>query len=195
MIYIVRHGQTYANETNKSGSEQDLLNENGIAQAKKVSIELGQYPIKKIYSSDLERAKKTAEIINKKLRLELILDERLREFTSGIRSGLDRKTRPQEYYDNPNAFDAENPRQVFNRVKKFLDELKGKNEDNVLIISHGGVMAVMAKIFENPESTEQDFPTHHHFNKIEEYPYSKIRKGWRNFENCVIYKFENVFHA
>ena len=69
MIYLVRHGQTDWNIEKKhtQGHTDIPLNENGKKQAEQLAQSISNLKIDKIISSDLLRAKETAEIINKKL--------------------------------------------------------------------------------------------------------------------------------
>ena len=63
-IIIVRHGQTTWNVENRFRGSQDIpLDETGIAQAQAVSRRLASEKIATVYSSRLQRAMKTAEII------------------------------------------------------------------------------------------------------------------------------------
>ncbi len=65
-LYIVRHGETDHN-INKiiQGHLNTPLNSNGIIQAQKIANRLKDINFDIIYSSDLSRAKTTAEEINK----------------------------------------------------------------------------------------------------------------------------------
>lgn len=63
-IIIVRHGQTTWNVENRFRGSQDIpLDETGVAQARAVSRRLASEKIAAVYSSRLQRAMKTAEII------------------------------------------------------------------------------------------------------------------------------------
>jgi len=179
MLYIVRHGESVANAENRSGQPLDQLSEKGKEQAKEIAEVLANLSIKHFYSSDLLRAKETAEIINERLNLEINFDTRLREFDNGSMDGID--NRPQRFLDNPNAFGAENPRDVFARLKNFFDELREKKIDDVLIISHGGAMGVMEYYFRNPDTKPEDIPTCR---------YMTINTAWRNFKNTEIYEVD-----
>ena len=160
MIYIVRHGETQYNiEKRVQGWAQNPLNENGVTQAKKVAEKIAKLPIEHFYSSDLKRARQTAEIINEKLNLKIIYDERLREFRSYEEMTGDLKDNlPSDFAVNPHKYNAESLRDVFKRVKQFLDELKAKRLDNVLIVCHGACMAVIDYMLNNPDKTANDIP-------------------------------------
>jgi broad specificity phosphatase PhoE len=63
-LYIVRHGQSEANRDNLCGGQSDSpLTELGISQANEAKQLLSSVKFDAVYSSDLQRAARTAEII------------------------------------------------------------------------------------------------------------------------------------
>ena len=81
---LVRHGQTDWNLAGRYQGQSDVpLNENGRAEAHALAKQLQEQPFIAIYTSDLKRAKETAEIIGVFLRLPVILEPRLREINQG----------------------------------------------------------------------------------------------------------------
>ena len=88
-IYLVRHGQT---EWNSSGFYQGFtnvqLNQTGIIQAEAVAKELTSVHFDSIISSDLDRARITAEKILGDRQIPFKTDERLREINFGDWEGL-----------------------------------------------------------------------------------------------------------
>lgn len=63
-IYLVRHGQTYANKFFRFQGWADLpLTEKGLADAKHAGERLANLGFDKAYSSDLKRANDTAKIV------------------------------------------------------------------------------------------------------------------------------------
>ncbi|GAB4543428.1 MAG: hypothetical protein Fur002_15400 [Anaerolineales bacterium] len=90
-LWLIRHGQTDWNLLGKwQGQAPDAppLNEMGIAQALAVRGQLPEGKFSAIYSSDLLRAKQTAELIAAPLGLTVILDSRLREINLGAWEGM-----------------------------------------------------------------------------------------------------------
>ena len=77
-IIFVRHAEK------ETEGENPNLTKKGINQAKWVSRRLQKIKINKFYSSDLNRAKQTAEIISKKIKLKPIIEESLNEFEGKI---------------------------------------------------------------------------------------------------------------
>lgn len=179
MIYLVRHGQTDWNLEKKTQGHTDIsLNDNGREQAKLVSDVIKDYKIDKIYSSDLLRAKETADIINEKFGLDIILDNRLREINYGDLEGIPRTLLSQDVWDvfnnNPLELHAEPMLDVYTRVKNFFDSLN--YDEDILIVTHGGALRAIMYYISNREF----------FDKIE------YDKNYRDMKiaNGAIYKFD-----
>lgn len=91
LIYLVRHGQTTWNIERRFQGQLDVpLSEEGMRQAEAVAAWLGNQPIPfgAIYTSDLLRAKQTAEAIGKRLGLEPEPVRDLREIHVGDWQGM-----------------------------------------------------------------------------------------------------------
>lgn len=88
-LILVRHGET---EWNKARLFQGQLNSPltrlGLAQAAQTAERLQTEQVSAIYSSDSGRAMQTAEVIGKRLGLDITPDPRLREIDVGSWSGL-----------------------------------------------------------------------------------------------------------
>lgn len=88
-IFVTRHGQTKWNALRKLQGRQDVeLNEIGKKQALIVGEKIKNEEIDIIITSPLKRAKETAEIINKKLNVEIVEDNRLIERCYGDFEGI-----------------------------------------------------------------------------------------------------------
>lgn len=160
MIYLVRHGQTDWNIERKTQGHTDIpLNENGKKQAKILAKNIGHLSIDKIISSDLLRAKETAEIINERFGKEIILDTRIREINYGILEGVPRELLIQDTWDifnnNPEQLKAESKIHIFERIKSFFDELQN-SKDNILVVSHGGTLRMIMYYAENRNEFDND---------------------------------------
>ncbi len=88
-IMLARHGETDWNHEHRwQGHADPPLNATGRAQANALATELARKRPQRIYSSDLLRARETAEVVAVALGLTVVLDERLREVDVGEWSGL-----------------------------------------------------------------------------------------------------------
>ena len=85
MIIFLRHAQA-ENNTKRilAGRTEGVpLTKTGIEQAEQIAKYLAPIDISAIYSSPIERAKHTAEIVAKNSSMEVVLDERLTEIDMG----------------------------------------------------------------------------------------------------------------
>jgi broad specificity phosphatase PhoE len=88
-LYIFRHGETDWNLARRIQGHTDIaLNERGRDQARDLANRLERYPIQAILSSDLARARETAEIVARRSDVPVFVDERLREASLGDAEGL-----------------------------------------------------------------------------------------------------------
>ena len=141
-VYLVRHGQCNSNLNKIYNYKNEDLNETGIEQAEQLREKLANIDIDVIYSSPLLRAKHTAEIININNK-KILFDERLREREHGDLEGKSVDVTDREeywnYYTTIKYGTEERIPELFDRVKSFLDELKNKEYNSVLIVAHSGV--------------------------------------------------------
>ena len=106
-----------------------------------------------MYSSDLLRAKQTAENVGKYLGLTPILRTKLRERNLGKCCGksvrwLRENLEMQEKTVDDRLFsDAESRRDEWNRLKPFFDEVMTSNDENIIIVSHGDLLSVFNTMF------------------------------------------------
>lgn len=155
-ITIVQHCQSEHHINNLSGGWTDTpLTDFGREQANLIGNRL----IKEInseeyvlYSSDLMRAKQTAEIIGSHLNLNVIEERGLREINTGIAAGKTKdwvreneNPRLKEGYDiDYLAFEgAETPREFYKRVSKCMEKVYTFEEKNILIVTHGVALSNM----------------------------------------------------
>ena len=153
-VYLVRHGETIANKKGLIFGQLDLdLTKDGINQARKAALKLSlvkEGEINYILSSPLKRAKYTASIIAKKLKIKnIIVDKNLIEKSEGTWDGKSywevREKDSKNYHKwikNPFKNKAPKGESIYDlnkRVKKFhqtvLKKYAGKN---VIIVSHSG---------------------------------------------------------
>lgn len=145
-FWFVRHGETIFNKKNLiQGWSDSPLTKNGIGMTKKMSEFLKDYKFKTIYSSDLNRAIDTANIINNKLCLEVNIEKNFRELNTGIAEGDDINLHLKKYSDTFNlklykkVEGGEEWKEVLDRmitgIKKISENI---NEDNnkVLVVGH-----------------------------------------------------------
>jgi broad specificity phosphatase PhoE len=160
-LILIRHGETDWNiEGRWQGQEDVPLNGNGIQQAEANARELHSLKIDAIYSSDLGRARQTAEIIGKEIGLRVFIDVRLREIHQGAWQGMlitDIEERYAEIFKNRRADPlnfappgGETGRQVQERVIPAIQEIiQTHPHQTIVVVSHGFVIAVLMTWYKN----------------------------------------------
>lgn len=87
-VLLVRHGETDDNAAARfQGRRDTLLNERGREQSRALAQVLRDEGVRALYTSPLQRARATAQIIGDALGLEPIVDARLMEADGGDWSG------------------------------------------------------------------------------------------------------------
>ena len=152
-LYFVRHGRTVWNlEGRFQGASGDspLLSES-IDILKQLGQHLKKIHFDTIYSSDLPRAVKSAEIIQSQLQSPCPLKSipNLREWQLGKLEGLKIATLNAIYPQQIKAFrsnlaqfdtrmfEAESLYSTTQRTIQFIKSLKGSTAENILIVGHG----------------------------------------------------------
>jgi len=151
-VYIVRHGQIPNNALRRHTHPYEDLTELGIKQAEELKEKIKDIKFDIIYVSPYLRARHTADIINVN-NINMIIDERLSERSCGNLSGQplegdEDRIDYWDYFSIKEHGNAENIRTFFEKVYNFLDELKTKDYESVLIVSHSGVSKAFSGYFE-----------------------------------------------
>ena len=133
-LLLVRHGETDWNAERRWQGHADVpLNDHGRDQARVLAEELAAgTPIELVYSSDLARARETAEIVAARLYLELVLERDLREIDVGSRQG-----RTWMEIDDGRAWDGESREDHSLRIVVALKRIAGSYGGPVLVVTHG----------------------------------------------------------
>lgn len=156
-LWLVRHGQTDWNLAGRwqgQSPQAPGLNEAGRAQALALRSQLVGRQVSAVYSSDLLRARQTAELLADPLGLPVKLDPRLREMDLGDWEGLlsnEISARfPQLLMErdcdpiHTSAPRGETPGFVAERVVSALDDIVLNHcGEPVLIVAHGISLAAI----------------------------------------------------
>lgn len=150
-IYIVRHGQVPHNALGQYNTVDEDLTELGINQALELKDKIKNIDFDIIISSPLVRAKHTADILNVNNK-KIIIDDRIKERNCGDLAGKPLTVTNRDEYWNYNTTikygTSEDIKLFFYRIFEFLDELKTKNFESVLIVAHSGVSKAFSAYFE-----------------------------------------------
>lgn len=88
-LLLIRHGRSTWNAAKRiQGCADPPLDEVGREQARRLAQRLREYPPVALYTSPLQRAQETAEIIGQALGVPVVPDERLKEYDVGDITGL-----------------------------------------------------------------------------------------------------------
>lgn len=155
-FYIVRHGQTQWNVDGIiQGRHDSPLTEEGLRQIGEVAQEFKHVRFAAAFSSDLLRAKRTAEIIALEHNLAVVTTKKIRERDFGIYDGKPNNTAPalesvlksltdEEIRVHKPWEGYESDEEVIGRFITFLREtavaFPGRN---VLVATHSGSMRVL----------------------------------------------------
>ena len=142
-VFFIRHGESEYNVKNLVNQDPKVivgLTKRGIKQAEEVAEKFKDEKFDVIFVSELERTKRTAEIINKS-NIKVIADYRINEVMSKY-EGESTKI-PDELLRRSmgeKVKGVESVREIVKRVSKFLDDLKEEDYSNVLVVSHEAVL-------------------------------------------------------
>lgn len=158
-IITIQHTQSIHHTNGMVGSWTDWdLSELGIQQADNIGRNLLKQIKDKnyiIYSSDLLRAKHTAEIVGKHLGITPILATELRERNLGKCVGksvqwLKNNMECEEKSIDDKMFsDSESRRDEWNRLVPFFNEIMNSEHENIIIVSHGDLLSIFNAMWLN----------------------------------------------
>lgn len=124
-ILIIRHGQTAWNKQKRYQGHSDIpLNEKGELQAQALAEALKQEKLDAIISSDLQRARKTAEEIARWHGLPVKLDRDLRERCYGIFEGMQLEEIERDYPEDLARWQAADPDQILPHGERESESLR-----------------------------------------------------------------------
>jgi broad specificity phosphatase PhoE len=135
-LLLVRHGETDWNaEGRLQGHTDRPLSDYGRGQARRLAADLEREKLEAIYSSDLARARETAEIVGERIGLPVVIDPDLREKDWGNWEGLTAAERDLV------EFVGESTEAHRKRTLRVLRRIAERHPaDRVLVVTHGGSM-------------------------------------------------------
>jgi 2,3-bisphosphoglycerate-dependent phosphoglycerate mutase len=149
-LLLARHGETDWNDARRwQGHADQPLNDTGRAQAAGLAASLAGRMVAAIHSSDLARARETAEIVGERLGLPVVVDPGLREVDVGNWSGVVHDEIPKLYpagfarwqdggqgWEGGESYDAMGAR----AVAALLRIAEAHEGETVLVVAHGGTI-------------------------------------------------------
>jgi broad specificity phosphatase PhoE len=148
-LFFVRHGRTAENTAKRFQGHTDThLDDTGRWQAERLAWRMASYEIDALYSSDLARARQTAEELSHRLGLAAIARRDLREIDVGNAAGLTkdelRRCHPAIFAEGWPAVPfpgGESYLQTSARITTAAREIAARHEgQRVVLVTHGGAI-------------------------------------------------------
>jgi len=155
-IYLVRHGESTANQRGVHNREDEPLTQRGIAESEAVAARLDAVKFDIVFVSPLLRARQTAAAITMRHHdVRVFTDNRIRERDSGVFAGAPHGTisaaarEAGVIYEDSRAPGGESLRDMEQRAQMFMQELMTFQSElgNVLIVSHARPIGAMLWLF------------------------------------------------
>ena len=167
--HLIRHGKD--DDTVRGGWSQQPLTDEGEVQAAELAdfVQKSGLGIQQLYSSDLLRAMQTAQIVADSLRLPIAPKPEFREVNNGNLAGIKNELAAEQYpglYWNTLAWEqqypgGESPKEFYERIRCAWDVLQKdilERNENVMLVTHGGVMHVILSIVKGEIYSNQASP-------------------------------------
>ena len=159
-LTLVRHGETDWNKEGKTQGHEDIpLNATGRKEAEALAEELHNVRFDGIVTSDLSRAKETADILSKKLKIPILeVTELLRERKFGEWEGKSKEdllakhslssTNVSFHHHTPKH--GESLSAFLKRLQQVCDHvLKNYAGKHILLVAHSGTLQGLSALTEN----------------------------------------------
>jgi alpha-ribazole phosphatase/probable phosphoglycerate mutase len=150
-LYLIRHGEVEGAEEGRVFGQTDVpLSERGLEQSRRLADRLATAQLSAVYSSDLQRANRAAEMIAHRHGLKLQPDAAWREINMGEWEGRrvaelhqEHNALVEELFTNPSSFTypgGESYSAFTDRVHLAMDRLLVAHPDGqIALVVHGGV--------------------------------------------------------
>lgn len=200
-IYFTRHGETLWNtEKRFQGWKNSELTPKGLEQANLLRNKLKNVKIDRIYSSPIERAYKTAKILQDNRDIEIVCYDELKEMNFGEWEGLTKEEilKVEEYknqynniFNNPKdykTFGGETIKEFSERLYRGIEKiLSNRLDENILIVTHGMCIKYIIPYFIKDFTDEKfsDLPI------FEQTSYNEVEYDGTSFE---IIHLNNIDH-
>lgn len=172
LIYFIRHGETDFNKKRiiQGSGVDSSLNATGRAQARAFYEKYKDVPFDKVITSDLKRTSETVKPFTD-AGLEQEKDADINEMNWGVHEGQPGSEAMKVLYQNMIAawgaddFDhrleaGESARELADRIQRFLDSLKSRTENTLLVCSHGRAMRCIVALMKEQHLREMENVSH-----------------------------------
>lgn len=160
-IYFARHGRTNYNDLRLCNADPSIdvhLTSVGEEQARALANKLKDVPLERIFVSQLKRTQQTATIVNEFHNVPLEVVPLLNDHRSGFEGQsavllMEAMDKAEDRW-TARFNGGESVEDMKLRVAKFLDELKTKPYDTVLIVTSGWIVQAAATIIQGISNEE-----------------------------------------
>jgi broad specificity phosphatase PhoE len=192
IIYIARHGETAWTITGQHTGLTDLpLTPRGESNARALAERFAGLTFSKVYTSPLQRARRTCELAGFGSVAEI--DRDLVEWDYGAYEGrrsVDiRAERPDWQLFRDGCPGGETPAQITNRADNVVSRLRAIKEGNVLVFSSGHFIRVLAARWIGLEPTQHSMSFMLSTASVSAFGYE------RDFSSCVIQLWNDTHHV
>lgn len=144
-IYIIRHC------TAKGQSPNAQLTNEGLIQAEKLAHVFSEIAIDRIISSPYKRAKQSIEPLAEQLKINIELDERLKEriLSKQNLSNWQEKLKASFLDFDLKLIGGESSREAQARVISIIEEVFNSNYDHTILVTHGNLLALLLNYYNN----------------------------------------------
>ncbi len=169
ICYLVRHGRD--DDSRRGGWSASPLTSVGVAQVCELAERLSacKMNVGLIFTSDLPRARQTADILSHALNLPVRDLPAFRETNNGLLAGMKHTEAERQYpglywsaLEWEQAYpEGESPGEFFHRIASAWSELKDLLREmgqNAILVTHGGVINVIRCIESNIRYTNKENP-------------------------------------
>lgn len=151
-FYLLRHGESEANLAGKAagGGVDSPLTSKGEEQARELAEFIEQLAVRPsiIFSSPMQRARRTAEIVNTHLNLPLQIIDNLEEHRIGTWEGQKWSEIGPRMKAGEIPPDGENYEQYAERVKRVLEPVLSQTfKTPPIIVAHGGTFGSIGRLY------------------------------------------------
>ncbi|WP_084243673.1 histidine phosphatase family protein [Planomicrobium okeanokoites] len=158
-LYITRHGETEWNlEKRMQGWGDSPLTEKGKKNALELSARLKDTEFEAVYASPSLRALSTARVISADRKLQIQVDDKLREINVGEWEGKEHAyindNYPEEYFsfwNTPHLYTSaagENFKELQERALEAVQSIREHHQEgNILIVTHSIIIKALLAFF------------------------------------------------
>lgn len=151
-IFLVRHGESEWNILKKVQGQKNIpLTKNGIYQAHLIGNRLKNEKIDIIYSSHLNRAKDTANIIGKTINTNIITKKELQEINFGVWEGMSQEDINKNYNKDLILWRKEPEKLKIGEIETLENLqirsmrcinniIKNDSSENIVVVSHSATL-------------------------------------------------------